>query len=173
VSEGTLHSNVWIEPARPEHLAEIAALAEIIWRAHYPGIISREQIDYMLVRIYDVEVMQRELTSGTAYDRLLVRGQLRGFASHGPTGVPGELKLHKLYIHPDYQRQGLGASLLKHVERAACDRGFTTLVLAVNKKNTKAIAAYRKHGFAIRESVVVDIGGGFVMDDYVMVKVLS
>jgi len=44
------------------------------------------------------------------------------------------------------------------------------VVLAVNKKNAKAIAAYRKHGFAIRESAVTDIGSGFVMDDYVMAK---
>jgi hypothetical protein len=41
-------------------------------------------------------------------------------------------------------------------------------MLAVNKRNENAIAAYAKHGFAIVESVVKDIGGGFVMDDYVM-----
>ena len=171
MSEGVLHSNVWIEPAGPEHLAEIAALAEIVWRAHYPGIISPEQIDYMLTRMYDVEVMRRELESGIRYDRLLIDGQLRGFASCGPT-LSGEFKLHKLYVHPEFQRQGLGTLLLKHVEALALDRGFETLVLGVNKKNTKAIAAYRKRGFTIRESVITDIGGGFVMDDYVMVKPL-
>jgi ribosomal protein S18 acetylase RimI-like enzyme len=42
----------------------------------------------------------------------------------------------------------------------------------VNKGNARAIAFYRKHGFDIAESVVVDIGGGFVMDDYVMGKEL-
>jgi hypothetical protein len=40
----------------------------------------------------------------------------------------------------------------------------------VNKRNASAIAAYRKHGFDVRESVVKDIGGGFVMDDYIMEK---
>jgi len=34
------------------------------------------------------------------------------------------------------------------------------------------VRAYEKHGFAIRESVVVDIGGGFVMDDFVMARSL-
>ncbi len=48
--------------------------------------------------------------------------------------------------------------------------GYRDLVLAVNRGNTKAIAAYLKHGFAVREAVVKDIGGGFVMDDYWMVK---
>ena len=65
------------------------------------------------------------------------------------------------------------AMLLKRIEAIARERGFATLVLGVNKMNTQAIAAYRKHGFAIRESVVTDIGGGFMMDDYVMVKLLS
>lgn len=166
-------AEVSIKPVGPEHLAEIAALAAIIWRAHYPGIISNEQIDYMLTRMYDVEVMRRELESGIAYDRLLIDRQLRGFASSGPTSNSGELKLHKLYIHPDCQRQGFGAMLLQRVESVARERSFPTVVLTVNKKNTNAIAAYRKNGFTIRESVVTDIGGGFVMDDYVMAKLLS
>ena len=46
-------------------------------------------------------------------------------------------------------------------------------MLSVNKHNTRAIAAYRRNGFVIAESVVTDIGGGFVMDDYVMAKNLS
>ena len=159
-----------ISAAAPEHLAGISALAEIIWRAHYPGIIPLEQIDYMLARMYDVEVMRRELESGIIYHRLVVDRALRGFSSHGPTPTAGELKLHKLYVHPDYQRRGLGAALLKHVEESARERGFSTLILAVNKKNTGAFFAYRKLGFAIRESIIADIGGGFVMNDYVMAK---
>jgi ribosomal protein S18 acetylase RimI-like enzyme len=81
--------------------------------------------------------------------------------------------LRKLYIHPHAQRQGFGGMLLQRVEEAARERGFQHVILAVNKQNAKAIAAYRKHGFAIRDSVVADIGGGFVMDDYVMAKRVS
>jgi ribosomal protein S18 acetylase RimI-like enzyme len=40
----------------------------------------------------------------------------------------------------------------------------------VNRNNHNAIGAYRKHGFQVRASQVKDIGGGFVMDDYVMVR---
>ena len=127
----------------------------------------------MLMRMYDLEVMRRELDNGVAYDRLLLDDNLLGFAAHGPTQAAGELKLHKLYICPDSQRQGFGALLLKHVEQVARARGFKVIVLAVNKRNANAIAAYRKHGFTIRESVVVDIGSGFVMDDYVMAKAVS
>jgi ribosomal protein S18 acetylase RimI-like enzyme len=42
----------------------------------------------------------------------------------------------------------------------------------VNKRNERAINSYRKYGFAVRETVVDDIGGGFVMDDFIMEKKL-
>jgi hypothetical protein len=43
----------------------------------------------------------------------------------------------------------------------------------VNKRNTRAIAAYQRNGFVTADSVVTDIGGGFVMDDYIMAKELT
>ncbi len=164
---------VLIEPARVEHLAEISNLAAVIWRAHYPGIITPAQIDYMLARMYDVETMRRELENGIVWFRALVDGELRGFASVGSAEIATEFKLHKLYVHPDHQRHGLGSALLKECESSARARGATTLLLNVNKRNEKAIAAYLKRGFTVRESIVAEIGGGFVMDDYVMVKPLE
>ncbi len=59
------------------------------------------------------------------------------------------------------------------MEREVRAGGARRLILSVNKRNIRAIAAYRRNGFIIAESVVTDIGGGFVMDDYVMTKELS
>ena len=162
--------NRQVEPALVEHLAEISALAAVIWRAHYPGIISPAQIGYMLARMYNVETMRRELDGGINWFRALVEGALRGFASVGPAEIATEFKLHKLYVHPGWQRHGLGSALLNEIESTARARGATTLLLNVNKRNEIAIRAYRKRGFVTRESIIADIGGGFVMDDYVMVK---
>ena len=47
-------------------------------------------------------------------------------------------------------------------------RGCKRLTLAVNRKNINAIAAYRKWGFAVTATSYVEIGEGFVMDDYIM-----
>ena len=154
-----------ILPAAPEHADEIARLAGIVWRADYPGIISPEQIEYMLQTRYDPTVVRREMAEGVRYVGFLDGGEFLGFASYGPSG--NEVKLHKLYVHPDHQRRGLGSALIRHVENASHGR---TLMLTVNKRNEKAISAYRKNGFAVRDSIVVDIGNGFVMDDYVMAK---
>ncbi len=152
----------------------IAALAGVIWRAHYPGIISTAQIDYMLARMYSLDVLRNEILShGICYERLLVGEEFAGFAAQGPTGQPKLFKLHKIYLHPSRHGRGLGSLLLRHCELEVRKLGADRLMLTVNKRNAKAIVVYRRNGFAITDSVVVGIGGGFVMDDYVMEKVLS
>ena len=44
--------------------------------------------------------------------------------------------------------------------------------LHVNKRNTRALAFYAKHEFEIDAPRRVDIGGGFVMDDWRLVRAL-
>ena len=168
-------------------LSAISKLAGAIWRACYPGIITREQIDFMLARMYALETMRDEIRSqGIHYDCLFMDGKMVGFASYGPIGegTPGggvrtarravpAFKLHKLYLLPELHGRGLGSRLLQHCEQQARAAGAHRLILAVNKRNTKAIAAYQRNGFVIAESVVTDIGGGFVMDDFVMAKELA
>jgi len=163
-----------IQSAGKEHLPAIAELAGIIWRAHYPGITSPEQIEYMLPRMYSPEVLRTEILSqGIRFYRMLVDGQFSGFASIGPTDKAGVIKLHKLYLLPEMHGRGLGSQLLNHCEMEARRLGAERLILAVNKKNAKAITAYRRNGFTVVESVRVDIGGGFVMNDFIMAKTLG
>lgn len=160
-----------IFPAGEEHLPALAELAGVIWRQHYPGIISRAQIDYMLGQMYSFETLREEIRSrGIRFYRLLVDGRFGGFASIGPTDTVGVMKLHKCYLLPELHGRGLGSLLLKHCEAEARRLGARRLMLAVNKRNAKAIAAYQRNGFAVVESVVTDFGRGFVMDDFIMAK---
>jgi len=160
-----------IIPTTEEHLPAISELAGVIWRACYPGIITPEQIDYMLAQMYALDVLREEIrTQGIRYDVLIAGGKPAGFTSWGPASKPGVMKLHKLYLLPERHGCGLGSLLLQHCEREAGTSGARRLILCVNKRNAKAIAAYQRNGFTVVESVVTDIGNGFVMDDYVMAK---
>ncbi|MGD0251785.1 MAG: bifunctional aminotransferase class I/II-fold pyridoxal phosphate-dependent enzyme/GNAT family N-acetyltransferase [Verrucomicrobiota bacterium] len=155
-------------------LRAISELAGVIWRACYPSIITNAQIDYMLARMYSLDVLRGEIRSqGICFDQLLVDDKLAAFASYGPTDEPGVIKLHKLYLLPELHGRGLGSRLLQHVEREVRAGEGRRLILSVNKRNTKAITAYQRNGFVIADSVVTDIGDGFVMDDYIMTKDLS
>jgi len=167
----TSQNHTQIVRATKAKLPAISELAGVIWRACYPGIITNEQIDYMLAWMYSPDVLRDEIRSqGICYDQLLVDGKPAGFASYGPTSEAGVMKLHKLYLLPEMHGRGLGSRLLQHVERKVRAGAGHRLMLFVNKRNTRAIASYRRNGFVIAESVVTDIGGGFVMDDYVMAK---
>src|SRR5215831_2102842 len=98
-------------PAAEPDLPDIAALARVVWRRHYPGIISPAQIEYMLRRMYDLDTLRAELANGIRFDRLLVDEVLVGFSSYGPGRAPETAKLHKLYVHPDQHRRGYGGRL--------------------------------------------------------------
>lgn len=162
-----------ILPATEEHLPALAELAGIIWRQHYPGIISPAQIEYMLGQMYALDTLRTELREKQIrFVRLLVGERFVGFASFGPQPEPGVMKLHKCYLLPEMHGRGYGSLLLQHCEREVRRLSAKRLILAVNKHNTKAVAAYQRNGFVVVESVITDFGSGFVMDDYLMAKEL-
>ena len=163
--------NVRITALAAADVEAVSALAGEIWRAHYPSIISAAQIEYMLAQRYEPARVRAELQRRDLWwDQLAVNDRMTGFASYFLTANAGEMKLDKLYVHHDHQRQGYGGTLLDRAVTIARAYGCDTLVLAVNKLNRTAIAAYEKNGFRITDAVVKDIGSGFVMDDYVMTK---
>lgn len=164
---------ILISPLTDADVEAVVALARHVWQQTYREIIGQQQIDYMLEQRYRVTLVRDELALSTVWwDQLKVDDQLAAFISCQLTRTPGEMKIDKLYVDPQYQRLGIGRRLIDHAAARARARGCATLILAVNKGNAQAIAAYRKQGFAVRESVCVDIGGGFVMDDFIMAKSL-
>ena len=162
--------DITIRPITPPEVPAIAALAREIWQASYPGIITQEQIDFMLEQRYGHERLYDDLEDADKWlDQALVGERRVGFAFSELR--KGEFKLDKLYIHPDVQRRGVGGQMIEHVAARARKLGYPALVLQVNKRNTKAIASYQKYGFAVRETTVEDLGR-YVMDDFVMEKKL-
>ncbi|MEO5700266.1 MAG: GNAT family N-acetyltransferase [Casimicrobiaceae bacterium] len=146
-------------------------LAEAVWYAHYPAIISTEQIAYMLARGYANDALQRLVDSPDGgIDLAESDTGLLGFAAWMTLDDRSAVKLDKLYVDVLHQRAGVGRALVERVVGHARDVGANAVVLNVNKHNTGAQAAYRRVGFVVRESVLVDIGDGFVMDDYVMTR---
>jgi ribosomal protein S18 acetylase RimI-like enzyme len=151
----------------------LARLAETIWRVHYTKIIGSAQIDYMLAERYTLEKLRLYLNADDRWLMLLrIDNHAVGYCSYALTDDPGEMKLEQLYLLPELHGKGLGKLMLRHVKEQARVRGRSTLTLQTNKRNAAAIAFYRKAGFTVREEAVFDIGNGFVMDDYVMEKVL-
>ncbi|KPK34617.1 MAG: hypothetical protein AMJ66_03315 [Betaproteobacteria bacterium SG8_40] len=168
-----------ISPVSQSDLEPIARLAREIWYLHYPGIITVRQIDYMLEQRYRPDVIASQIAAHEAWwDKIEAGSFLAGFACYEPGSAtdsvkPVSVKLDKLYVHPKAQRHGFGHALVEHVEASSRERGFSKLYLQVNKGNTGSIAFYRRAGFEITDSITIDIGDGYVMDDFVMSKRLG
>jgi ribosomal protein S18 acetylase RimI-like enzyme len=171
-------SNARLDAMTAADFETLARLGEVIWRAHYTRIIGSAQIGYMLAGRYTPEKLRLYLNAADRWLMLLrIGSRAVGYCSYALTDdsgemKPGEMKLEQLYLLPELHGQGLGRLMLRHVEDQARVRGRHTLMLQTNKLNAAAIAFYRKAGFTVREEAVFDIGNGFVMDDYVMEKVL-
>ena len=57
------------------------------------------------------------------------------------------LIVHTLATHPDYQRTGVAAALLRHAEKLARQRGYRAIRLDGYRENTTAFALYEKLGY--------------------------
>ena len=163
-----------LQPLARSDFDAVAALARRIWLEHYIKIITREQIEYMLGGRFSAANLERYLDAPDRWMFVLrLDAELVGYCSYALTSVPRELKLEQLYLLPALHGRGLGRLMLEHVEADARRRGMQTLMLQVNKHNSTASDVYFKAGFEVREEVVIDIGQGYVMDDYIMVKRLQ
>ena len=161
-----------IERVAEADLPRIRTLAGQIWRSCYTQLLSVGQIEYMLEWMYSPERLLQDFRSGVVFDWPVVDGIPVGYMATELDRSARVLHLHKLYVLPQHHCQGMGSGLLNQAFQAAWDAGCQRVRLNVNKGNHPAIALYRRHGFVVEASVVNDIGGGYVMDDYVMVRPL-
>lgn len=152
---------------------QVRQLASIIWNQHYPSIISQAQIDFMLDLMYSEAKIKTELESGRVFYELIYTDTATepiGYCSYHLKSEEQALFLSKLYILPDVHGQGYGKIALQHIEALALQHQMTSMYLFVNKANIKATRAYERFGMIQEQSIVNDIGQGFVMDDYIYRK---
>lgn len=147
-------------------LPEVAELAAIIWREHYTPIIGSEQVEYMLEKFQSVPAMAKQISEGVSYYCIVLDGDLVGYLSFYLK--EDALFLSKIYVSSQLRGQGIGRQAMQFIIEQAQLQGLTKVQLTVNKYNSGSIAAYQKMGFVTVEELVMDIGGGFVMDDYLM-----
>ncbi|MEJ7610339.1 MAG: GNAT family N-acetyltransferase [Ferruginibacter sp.] len=158
-----------VKPALQEDIPIIRNLAEVIWPETYRDIISPEQLRYMLNLLYSEEALDEQIQNGHCFILAMHETVPIGFASFSKKSSeePTVFRLHKLYVLPRQHGQGVGSSLLNYIYTESKNDGAGQLELNVNKYNP-AKNFYEKKGFTVLRDEVIDIGEGYVMDDYVM-----
>lgn len=156
-----------------ENFTSIRAIATAVWPIAYGPILSEPQLDYMMQMMYSIPSLQ--LQANEKKHRFILAKEeetVLGFASYEFNyRKKPKTKIHKIYVLSYQQGKGIGKELINFIVNEAKERHQKGLILNVNKKNT-AIRFYESIGFTISHEEVIDIGNGFVMDDFVMEKTI-
>ncbi|WP_316844729.1 GNAT family N-acetyltransferase [Pedobacter psychrodurus] len=159
---------ITLRKAKEEDIEIIRDIAAATWPSTYLDIIGQAQIDYMLDKMYNKGELLKQFMEGHIFLIAEDGEKQYGFAGYSIVGHDERIyKLHKLYVLPTAHGKGVGKILINEVFNQVKDAGGSALQLNVNKHNN-AKDFYLKGGFTIKESVKLDIGEGYFMDDYVM-----
>ena len=153
-----------------EELSVIEQLAFEIWNEHYTPIIGKAQVDYMLDKFQSSTAMQLQIKEGYKYYSINLQTKPVGYLSYLIN--EDDLFLSKIYILKTERGKKIGKQAINFTVNQAQLHNCKTITLTVNKNNLDSIKAYEKLGFNKDSKIVLDIGNGFVMDDYKMVKQL-
>jgi ribosomal protein S18 acetylase RimI-like enzyme len=159
-------------PVRSDaQIASVDKLAREIWYEYYVPLIGLAQVEYMVAKFQSAAAMQEQIRGGYEYFTMERDGALLGYLALQAQPTEQRLFISKLYLHRNARGAGTGRLAMEFIERLARDRALTLLWLTVNKGNP-AVKTYQRLGFRIEAPIVLDIGNGFVMDDFRMEKAL-
>ena len=160
-----------IVEATTDHIYNIQVLSNVIWPATFSNILSQEQISYMMDMMYSTSSLEKQMNELNHHYLLAEEdGEYLGYLSYelNYKGTP-ITKIHKIYVLPSIQGKGVGRLFIDAVSKLALKNSNTLLSLNVNRYN-RAIDFYKRMGFDFFTSENIDIGNGFLMEDYVMNK---
>ena len=154
-------SKISLEKVTADKIEELSSIAYQVWRECFPGMISSEQIEYMLEKFQSVKAITEQMQNGYEYNFLVYEGETAGYA--GIRKDAGGIFLSKIYVIDRFRGKGIASEAVSRIAEIG-----KPITLTVNRGNFRAINAYEKMGFVKIREQKADIGSGFIMDDYVM-----
>ncbi|NBW03037.1 MAG: GNAT family N-acetyltransferase [Cytophagia bacterium] len=144
----------------------IKEIAEKAWRPTYDHILTEQQTLYMLDLMYNSQTLENQIKGNIAFFMVDLGQETVGYFAIEILNEQ-KVKLHKLYLDPTQKQKGLGRKIIQYIMDWALTNQSNRIILNVNKNNS-AVQFYLKMGFKIIEEIILDIGEGYVMDDFVM-----
>ena len=146
---------------------QIADLAKVIWNEHFTPIIGKDQVDYMVEKFQSYPALKEQISEGYEYYQIFSGGEFCGYTGIHP-GEDNRLFLSKLYLKKESRGHHLATGAFSFLKEICRERGYSAIWLTCNKHNDNSLGVYRHFGFEIVDTQEADIGGGFIMDDYIM-----
>lgn len=166
--------DIEIKEASTIDISAIKQMAETVFRKTYKPILSGEQIEYMIEWMYSTESLERQFEEGHVF--------FIAFSGEKPCGYVSIQKetaeyddvnvyhLHKLYVMPHMQGNGVGKQLFNRAcSHAKKNASVASIRIELNvNRNNPSIQFYEKMGMHVVKAGDFDIGNGYYMNDYIM-----
>ena len=148
----------------------IQSIAYQTWPETYGQILSKAQLNFMLDKFYALDFLKLNSDNNQLFYIIEENQKPIGFIGI-EHNFEGKLitKIHKLYVLPNNQGKGIGKLIISFIADLAKKSQSECLILNVNRFN-KATIFYQKTGFKIIQEVNIEIGNGYLMEDFVMEK---
>lgn len=154
-----------------EMIKETSDFASEVFIDYYIPLIGEKQARYMADLFLSQDAILKLIDDGAVFRLVKDEGEIIGFCEYKKE--EGRLFLSKLYARKDQRHKGVGRFMFEDVKAYARRNGLKKIYLTVNKGNTPSYKIYLHLGFKVIDSVVNDIGQGYVMDDYIMEYTLN
>ena len=154
-----------------QQIKAVSDFAIKVWHEYFPALLSDDQIDYMCDLFNTVEAINDNILHH-AYQYYLVNDDGNTIGYIALQDQNGSLFLSKLYLSKTARGKGIATKMMRFVIDQAIKRGYSSITLTCNKYNQHSLDVYLHYGFTIVDSVESDIGCGYIMDDYIMKKVV-
>ena len=154
--------------SRTDDISKLAHMAKEIWEEHYTPIIGKDQVNYMVEKFQSESAIIQQIKDDYSYFIITRNKQPIGYLCFIKKNKINTLFLSKIYLKKPFRRMGCGRKMIQFVIQQASKLKCQSITLTVNKYNKNTILAYQKLGFIQKRELVIDIGNGFVMDDFEM-----
>lgn len=154
-----------VEVKNEKDLAVLMPLLKEIWSEVFTPIIGADQVAYMLANYQSQANIEDDMKKGAHYFLLVYDSKPVGYTAYEENEE--EVYLSKLYLHANTRGKGFSSQVFDWYEQLAKGK---RLYLNVNQGNTLAISVYEHRGFTRAGERYVDIGQGFIMNDYIYEK---
>lgn len=163
--------NVIIRDATAADFSSIIEIAYKTWPKTYGEILSAAQLEFMLRLFYNEQALEQNKSNGQHFLIVFEGKNAIAFASYENNYADKTTHIHKIYVLPELHKRGIGKRLLNEIEKRATGFGDQLLSLNVNRFNN-ARYFYEKNGFEILREVDIEIGNGYLMQDFIMQKAI-
>ena len=141
-----------IRKATSNDLNEISKITSNAWKTNYKGIIDNNFLLTRTVENFIKRGLETKWLEDNEIDTFVFEEDniIKGFISGNQYEHKKLCEVGRLYIDPDYQKQGIGTKLLEYMKTFYRNSGYTKMIIWTIK-GLPNNAFYKKFGEIIQE----------------------